>query len=57
MDTHSTPNNKIRKSYIRIVVYVLMLVTGEDESVYYGVIHGIWELDFQGFKILLFCCD
>jgi hypothetical protein len=26
MDTHSTPNNKIRKARIRIVVYVLMLM-------------------------------
>jgi hypothetical protein len=27
MDTHSTLNNKIRKAHIRIVVYVLMLMT------------------------------
>jgi hypothetical protein len=26
MDTHSTPNNKIRKECIRIVVYTLMLM-------------------------------
>jgi hypothetical protein len=26
MDTHSTPNNKIRKARVRIVVYILMLV-------------------------------
>jgi hypothetical protein len=26
MDTRSTPNNKIRKAHIRIVVYVLMLM-------------------------------
>jgi hypothetical protein len=26
MDTHSTPNNKIRKSHVRKVVYVLMLM-------------------------------
>jgi hypothetical protein len=26
MDTHSRMNNKIRKAYIRIVVYVLMLM-------------------------------
>jgi hypothetical protein len=26
MDTCSTPNNKIRKAHIRIVVYVLMLM-------------------------------
>jgi hypothetical protein len=26
MDTRSTPNNKIRKSHIRIVVYILMLM-------------------------------
>jgi hypothetical protein len=26
MDTHFTPNVKIRKAYIRIVVYVLMLM-------------------------------
>jgi hypothetical protein len=26
MDTHFTPNVKIRKSHIRIVVYVLMLM-------------------------------
>jgi hypothetical protein len=26
MDSHSTPNNKIRKAWIRIVVYMLMLM-------------------------------
>jgi hypothetical protein len=26
MDTRSTPNNKIRKAHIRIVVYILMLM-------------------------------
>jgi hypothetical protein len=26
MDTHSTLNNKIRKTHIRIVVYMLMLM-------------------------------
>jgi hypothetical protein len=26
MDTHSTPNNKIKKACIKIVVYVLMLM-------------------------------
>jgi hypothetical protein len=27
MDSHSTPNNKIRKAHIRIVLYMLMLMT------------------------------
>jgi hypothetical protein len=36
MDTHFTPNVKIRKAHIGIVVYVLMLMMlGEDKNMYY----------------------
>jgi hypothetical protein len=31
-------------------------VTGQDKNMYYGQIQEIWELDFHGFKIPLFCC-
>jgi hypothetical protein len=31
-------------------------VTGQ-EKMYYGQIQEIWELDFHGFKIPLFCCN
>jgi hypothetical protein len=59
MDTHSTPNDKIRKntyqnSGIRVDAYD---VTGEYKSMYYGQIQEIWELDFPGFKIPLFHCN
>jgi hypothetical protein len=30
-------------------------VTGQDKNVYYGQIQVIWELNFHGFKIPLFC--
>jgi hypothetical protein len=58
MDTHSTLNNKIRKTHIRIVVYVFDAydVMGQDKNIYYGQIQEIWELDFHGFKIPLFRC-
>jgi hypothetical protein len=29
----------------------------QDKNMYYGQIQEIWELDFQGFKIPLFCCN
>jgi hypothetical protein len=32
-------------------------IIGEDKSMYYGQIQEIWELDFHGFKILLFRCN
>jgi hypothetical protein len=32
-------------------------VMGQDKNMYYGQIQEIWELDFHGFKILLFCCN
>jgi hypothetical protein len=32
-------------------------VTGLDNSMYYGQIQEIWELDFHGFKIPLFRCN
>jgi hypothetical protein len=31
--------------------------TCQDKNMYYGQIHEIWELDFHGFKISLFCCN
>jgi hypothetical protein len=30
---------------------------GQDKNMYYGQIQEIWELDFHGFKIPLFCCN
>jgi hypothetical protein len=30
---------------------------GQDKNMYYGQIQKIWELDFHGFKIPLFCCN
>jgi hypothetical protein len=30
--------------------------TSQDKNMYYGQIQEIWELDFQGFKIPIFCC-
>jgi hypothetical protein len=50
MDTCSTPNSKIKKAHIRIVVYVLMNsgvcvdaydVTGQDKNMYHGQIQEI----------------
>jgi hypothetical protein len=32
-------------------------VTGQDKNMYYGQIQKIWELDFYGFRILLFRCN
>jgi hypothetical protein len=32
-------------------------VTHQDKIMYYGQIQEIWELDFHGFKIPLFCCN
>jgi hypothetical protein len=32
-------------------------ITGQDKNMYYGQIQEIWELDFHGFKIPLFCCN
>jgi hypothetical protein len=32
-------------------------VTSQDKNMYYGQIQEIWELDFHGFKIPLFCCN
>jgi hypothetical protein len=32
-------------------------VTGQDKNMYYSQIQEIWELDFHGFKIPLFCCN
>jgi hypothetical protein len=32
-------------------------VTSQDKNMYYGQIQEIWELDFHGFKISLFCCN
>jgi hypothetical protein len=32
-------------------------VIGQDKNMYYGQIQEIWELDFHGFKIPLFCCN
>jgi hypothetical protein len=32
-------------------------VTDQDKNMYYGQIQEIWELDFHGFKIPLFCCN
>jgi hypothetical protein len=32
-------------------------VTGQDKNMRYGQIQEIWELDFHGFKIPLFCCN
>jgi hypothetical protein len=59
MDTRPTPNNKIRKAHIRIVVYVLMLMMlrAKTKNMYYGQIQRIWKLDFHGSKISLFCCN
>jgi hypothetical protein len=31
--------------------------TGQDKNIYYGQIQEIWELNFHGFKIPLFCCN
>jgi hypothetical protein len=31
--------------------------TGQDKNMYHGQIREIWELDFHGFKIPLFCCN
>jgi hypothetical protein len=31
--------------------------TGQDKNMYYGQIQEIWEFDFHGFKIPLFCCN
>jgi hypothetical protein len=56
MDTRSTPNNKIRKAHIRIVVYVLMLMMLQAKTKT-CTMEEIWELDFHGFKISLFCCN
>jgi hypothetical protein len=56
MDKRSTPNNKIRKACIRIVVYVLMLMILQAKTKT-GTMVKIWELDFHGFKIPLFRCN
>jgi hypothetical protein len=32
-------------------------VMDEDKNMYYGQIQEIWELDFHGFHIPLFCCN
>jgi hypothetical protein len=32
-------------------------VTSQEKNMYYGQIQEIWELDFHGFKISLFCCN
>jgi hypothetical protein len=32
-------------------------VTGQDKNMYYSQVQLIWELDFHGFKIHLFCCN
>jgi hypothetical protein len=59
MDTHSTPNNKIRKAHIRIVVYMLMLMMlqAKTKNMYYSQIQEIWELDFHSFEIPLYRCN
>jgi hypothetical protein len=59
MDTRSTPNNKIRKTCIIIVVYVLMLMMLQVKTKAYtnDQIQEIWELNFHGFKIPLFHCN
>jgi hypothetical protein len=31
--------------------------TGQDKNMYYDQIQEIWELNFHGFKIPLFCCN
>jgi hypothetical protein len=59
MDTHFTPNVKIRKntyqnSGVHVDAYDVM---GKDKSMYYGQIQEIWELDFHDFQIPLFHCN
>jgi hypothetical protein len=49
-DKESTYQN----SGVRVDAYDII---GEDKSMYYGQIQEIWELDFHGFKILLFRCN
>jgi hypothetical protein len=59
MDTHFIPNVKIRKTHIRIVVYVLMLMMlwAKTKACTMAKIQEIWELEFHGFQIPLFCCN
>jgi hypothetical protein len=58
MDTRFTPNVKIRKAHIRIVVYVLMfMMLWTKIKACYDQIQEIWELDFHGFQIPLFRCN
>jgi galactitol-specific phosphotransferase system IIC component len=58
MDTDSTLNNKLRKARIKIVVYVLMhMMLRAKTKTCTMVKYKIWELDFHGFKIPLFCCS
>jgi hypothetical protein len=49
-DKKSTYQN----SDIRVDVYD---ATSQDKNMYYGQIQEIWELNFHGFKIPLFCCN
>jgi hypothetical protein len=49
-DKKSTHQN----SGVRVDAYD---VTDQDKNMYYGQIQEIWELDFHGFKIPLFCCN
>jgi hypothetical protein len=42
-----------QNSGVRVDTYDAM---GQDKNMYYGQIQEIWELDFHGFKIALFCC-
>jgi hypothetical protein len=49
-------DNKItyQNSGVRVDAYDVM---GEGKSMYYNQIQEIWELDFHGFQIPLFCCN
>jgi hypothetical protein len=49
-DKKSTYQN----SGVRVDAYDIM---GQDKNMYYGQTQEIWELDFHGFKILLFHCN
>jgi hypothetical protein len=35
----------------------MLMMLWAKKNIYYGQIQEIWELDFHGFKIPLFCCN
>jgi hypothetical protein len=46
--------NTYQNSGVHVDAYDAM---GQDKDMYYGQIQEIWELDFHGFNIPLFCCN